>query len=350
MSSAPVLELAHSLIPGLKQGAGSNWSGYCPLHGETPGKSTRSFSFNASTGQWYCFAGCGGGHLRSLLKGLGRSRNSIDLTMQRLDRFLVKVDKRASPVKRKGLFQTQYPLPERILGLFEQCPVSLLEEGFDEDLLWRHDVGYDSERKWITFPIRDVEGTLAGISARTNDPHQKYKVYRKELQEMGFPRYELEKGDYLWRWDIVYPQVYMAGERPTIYVVEGFKAALWMVQCGFENTVALMGSSMSDVQRVFLERLGGTVIWCLDHDRTGQKMTDRNATNLHGVRQLVMRYPDTDARLQPDDLSEDDLVDAVENSLRLSRWRARRQQQRMKQQNDQAKGSRPSGLRTRGNA
>jgi DNA primase len=325
--SKQVLEVAQNLIEGLKQSSGDNWVGCCPIHGEILGKSKPSFSINEATGLWYCFSGCGGGHLRKLLKILGKSRESIDLTMKRLDRYLVKVERKASPVAKGRLFRTDYPLPERILGLFETCPLELLEAGFDEDLLWEHDVGWDAERLRITFPIRDIEGTLAGIVGRTNEPGLKYKVYVQEIKDLGFSRYEFENHDYLWRWDTVYAQTFMADERPTVYAVEGFKACLWMVQNGYKNTVALMGTSLSDVQRIFLERLGGTLVWCLDLDAAGQKLVYKNGKKIHGVRQLVMNYPDLGVRLQPDDLSKAELDTAIKSSLIFGRWCAERRRE-----------------------
>lgn len=322
--SNPVLELAQGLIAGLKPGADDNWTGFCPIHGELPGKSTPSFSINVQTGLWYCFAGCGGGHLRRLLHETGRSRKAIDVTMARLDPLLAKKAKKPGQVIKAGMFQTRYPLPERILGLFETCPEDLLESGFTEDILWSHDVGVDTERGCITYPIRDINGALAGIMGRTSNPGaSRYKLYRQELRDMGFANYDIKNHDYLWRWDVVYPQTFAVGERPTVYVCEGFKAAMWMVQCGYENTVATMGSFLSDPQRIFLERLGGTLVWCADFDRAGQKMVAKGSKKVQGLRQVVLNYPDGFGKLQPDDLSPEELELAITSSLNIARWRRR---------------------------
>lgn len=316
-----VLAEAGKYVPGLRKGAGANFLGFCPLHGETPGKSTPSFSFNGTTGQWFCFAGCGGGTMPTLLRMLGQTRPMIDRVMQRLDPHLVKVTPKMDVARSAGLFETPYPLAEAILGLYEQCPLSLLNAGFDEGLLWAHDVGFDEANQRITFPIRDLNGKLAGISGRdvTGEAYERYKVYRKEIEALGYPRYALEKSHYLWRWDRVYPRVYGEPGPHTVYVAEGFKACLWLVQHGYENTLALMGSAMSEVQQAFLERLGGTVILCLDNNRAGLKATYRIGYRLRGVRVLVMRYP-TEVQ-QPDGLPPEQLHVSINKASAFHTWR-----------------------------
>ena len=91
--AGPVLDAVSELIPGLRRGAAGNWLGFCPLHGEVPGKSNRSFSFHEETGLWHCFAGCGGGGLPQLLKAFGRSAAYIDKTMERLRPHLTITEK-----------------------------------------------------------------------------------------------------------------------------------------------------------------------------------------------------------------------------------------------------------------
>ncbi len=320
MSNGPVVDEIAKYVTGLKKGAGNNWIGFCPIHGEQAGKSKPSFSLNAATGMWYCFAGCGGGGLPTFLKLLDVPRPRVDTLMEKLRPHLTTVEKRADLTQAKNLFQTPYPLPEKLLGIYEECPVSLIEAGFTEETLWTHDVGFDEEQQRITFPIRDLNGTLAGISGRdvTGRAAEKYKVYQRELQEIGFKNYKLEKGNYLYRWERVYQNVYANPDRPAVYITEGFKACLWMVQNGFPNTVALMGSSMTDVQKMFIERLGGPVVLCLDNNSAGIKGTARIGYRLSGARVLVMRYP-PDVQ-QPDGLSAEALQDAVQRALSLTTW------------------------------
>jgi len=296
--------------------------GYCPLHGEVPGQSKPSFSFNAATGQWYCFAGCGGGGLPALLKRLGSSPTAIDTVMETVRPFLVKTEQRIPVTQSERLFETPYPLPEKLLGLYEQCPVSLVAAGFSEELLYLHDVGFDENEQRITFPIRDVRGTLAGISGRdvTGHAFERYKVYQKELWKLGFPNYTLEKGSYLWRWDQVYAEIYGSGERPPVILTEGFKACLWMVQCGYPHVLALMGAHLSDVQAAFLERLGCPVVLCLDNNPAGHKGTDRTGYRLMGLGITVFRYPAEDVQ-QVDQMSPEEVHGGINRAVSLLEWR-----------------------------
>jgi hypothetical protein len=330
MSEEAVLEFFGKFVAGLQKGSGANFTGYCPLHGEIPGRSKRSFSVNVLTGQWFCFAGCGGGGLPSLLKKLGKPSDYVDRSMERLKPHLQKANqKKPSVLNTGGLFRVKVHVPERILGLYESCPTSLLDAGFDERVLWDHDVGYDEERRRLTFPIRDLVGDLAGIMGRHTDPveverYGKYRFYTTELRQFGVTD-PINKGDFLWRWDKVYAKYQATSERPLIYVAEGFKACLWMVQHGYEDTVALMGTSMSETQKLFLQRIGGPVVWCLDNNRAGIAGTVRNSYRLRGIQQWVLNYPES--AIQPDDISPEQLHEATQSSLPVSIWRPRQGKQ-----------------------
>jgi DNA primase len=306
-------------VSGLRPGANGNWIGFCPLHGEVQGKSTPSFSFREDTGAWHCFANCGGGGFAYFLKLLGKSRPFIDKTMEKLRPHLASVPKKSPAALRTGLFQTPYPLPERILGLFDRCPENLLEAGFSEDVLFDHDVGYDETRERITWPIRDIQGTLAGISGRGFKPGERYKIYDAELREMGFANYSFEKSAYLWRWEKVYSSVFFGDEKQTVYLTEGFKACLWLVQHGYPNTVALMTSSMSDVQASFFEKLGANIVLCLDGDWPGLKGAAKIGYRLPGCDIRVVSYPPQVH--QPDDLSPQQLHDLIGKASAFHNWR-----------------------------
>lgn len=262
------------------------------------------------------------------LKALGRSRGYIDKTMERLRPLLDDAPRKTVSSREQGLFSAEVVLPEKLLGLWEYLPEALVhpDVALNPDILFDHDVGFDPELKRITFPIRDISGNLAGVvgkpTAGSPDLGKgKYLVYEKELRDKGFKRYHIENHRYMWRWERVYPSVYHNNKTPTVYVVEGFKACLWMVQHGFENTMALMGSSLSDTQKLFLQRLGGRVVLCLDDDRAGRAGTAKMCYVLRGLQVAVMRYPFPRFNLQPDDLEENELIEAVTQPYSVLQWR-----------------------------
>ena len=311
-------------VDGLKPGHESNWIGFCPLHGEVAGKSTPSFSFNEETGQWFCFASCGGGSFGYFLKLRGKSREAIDKTMERLRPFLSASAKKGTRLRQANAFCTPFPLPERLLGLWERCPTTLTNAGFEQKLLWEHDVGYDETNKRITWPIRDIEGTLAGIVGRddTGTSPMRYKTYASELRGFGIPStYSFDKSSYLWRGDRVWSRLFQSDEPETLYVCEGYKACLWMVQAGFENTVALQTASMSTAQATLIERLGATVVLCLDNNAAGWKGTTKIGYRLSGCKVRVISYPSSEVQ-QPDDLCPEDLHEAVNQASAYIKWRS----------------------------
>ncbi len=321
----PVLDFYAKEVPGLRKGAGDNYTGYCPIHGETPGKSKPAFSVNIRTGAWCCFAGCGGGGIPQFLIALGQPRTKIDKTVERLSKFVEKSVKKRPVIAQEGVFRTPHPLPERILGFYDLRPDALIAEGFNEEVLCRNDVGYDDDLDRITFPIRDMYGTFSGLMGKCLNPDSrwKYKLYGPaEFAGYGFKDYEMDKGSYMWRWEQVFPRL-IQDRHQVLYVVEGFKAALWMVQWGYENTVALMGSRFTDVHKAFLQLVGCPVVLCLDHDRAGILGTDKVIRTLTGIRKSVIDYPQVDFTFQPDDLSPGELHQALSHPLSTTTWKRR---------------------------
>lgn len=322
--AGPVLAAAHALVQGLRPSGGSNWIGFCPIHGETKGASKPSFSFNEATGQWNCFTGCGAGGLPQLLRKLHKSDEYIDRTMERLRPHLKPVRLKKESAARGGLFTTDYPLPERILGMFEHAPVDLLNLGYDEQVLFDNDVGFDTERERVTYALRDLSGQLAGIVGKPVDPGEggKYRVYEQEIVDMGFRGYHFKNRRFLWGWEKVYPAVYYNADPSPVCVTEGYKARLWLIQHGFPLTVALMGTGMSETQQMFLERLGTRIILCLDNDPAGRLGTSKISYKLRGLDVAVMRYPFPEApKLQPDDLTQEELGEAIHSPFTVRHWR-----------------------------
>jgi DNA primase len=333
-----VLALFQKHLGRLRPSGGSNYLTTCPFHKEGR-EATPSFSVNVEKGAYHCFTCHRAGGVKRLLKELGVSRTQIDAETRSIEGYLER-NAENRKLLRKNAFTERDPfrasptLPEVLLAAYDHQPLKLIEDGFDPHLLDDMEVGYDRKSDRITYPLRDLYGNLAGISGGANQKgvNPKYKVYQgghwnqsrmfvegdfgKAFDE-EFPGYTCENHQWLWNYDRVYPVITASSDpQAKVFVVEGFKAALWMMQAGFWNTVALMGSYISENQQRMLHRLGCPVVLFLDNDDAGRKGTlqvgDLLWRPMHG-KVKVLPYPHEDVlasisnddKTQPDDYEFD---------------------------------------------
>jgi DNA primase len=356
-----ILALLQKYIPGaIKPGASGNVSTKCPFHKQ--GQERRSsFSVNVELGVFHCFTCHIAGDIRYLLKLLGLTRQQIDSEVSVIQKEL-DANREKAEFENKHFFfngdpfKAKYPLPESLLGIYEWCPTSLIAKGFNMDILRDMEVGFDRNLQRITYPLRDLYGQLAGISGGATLPTQqpKYLVYQggrtnsfgKWVQgDFGkwfddeHPGYTCENHLMLWNYNRVYPRATQAtsDRDATVFLVEGFKACMWMIQSGYYNTVALMGSYISETQQRLLHRLGGTIVLFFDNDKAGRKATESIGKLLwrpmYG-RIKVAQYPDEDVlsshmhgdNTQPDDYEIPGVHQMVATSLdfnsHIAKWRA----------------------------
>lgn len=325
--SMVVKDLVDRHLPKARRGNDGEWIAPCPLHED----STPSFAINANTGLWICYAECGGGGLARLLYELDYSRKKVDNVLEPIRDDLRKAAARSTKLPTNhDMFLAEYPLPESVLGIFDvdvdKHHPSLLRTGLDPELLKKFDIGWDRNLHRITFPVRDIYGNLAGISGRRTSrekphPQQKYRFYEREFRE-HFPGYSVDPARHIWNADQVYARLYKGGEDTPVYLVEGYKACLWMIQQGFPNTMALMGSYMTRKKAAFLHQLGCPAYVFLDNDRTGRKKTFKVADQLFGplpevfIVELPWGGPE-----QPDDLAKDELEMVIEQASTFTAWK-----------------------------
>lgn len=326
-----------------------NMSVRCPFH--KGGEETRpSFSINVTNGVWQCFTCHATGPLPKLLRLLGLPRDVIDLELRDLKHEL-ELNKRRLLWKKKAHWVSADPflaptiLPEAILKPFEFCPTKLVQEGFDPAWLRYLEVGYDRQNLRITYPIRDIYGNFAGLSggASIAGQYPKYKVYQgthvdpqtgqNVPSDYGlwfdeqYPHYSFHNHHYLWNFDSVYPRMFFGTEEQTLIIVEGFKACLWLLQNGWSNTVALMGSAMSDQQCNLLHRIKARIVLFLDNDVAGRRGTDHIIRRLHrfttGV--LIAHYPYAEnEECQPDWLNAAEVTASIQGAQTYPQWRRRK--------------------------
>lgn len=315
-----ISKIAQQYLEGIKPSGSNNIMALCPFHAKLDGSVERrpSFAMNLSNGLYFCHSCETKGNLYTFLRDVGVDRQTISGQFK----DLLEAANSNAPAKLNPLdpqVKELVPLPESMLGLFDMCPVSLLHAGFTEETLRHFDVGFDTSHNRITFPLRDYQGRLSGISGRdVTGNGLRYKVYDREYQAWDMPaRWRFDKRKILWNAHSIYPDLFFGhGDRYAV-VVEGFKACMWVWQAGIKNVVALLGTYMSEEQRWILERLGITLYLFLDHNEAGQvgtvKAIERMAASIP-IR--VMEYPERfgASSAQPDALT----VEEVHHSFKTA--------------------------------
>ena len=165
-----------------------------------------------------------------------------------------------------------------------------------------------------------------GVAGRTvQNDWPRYKIYKEDDLKRFSDRYrgyDIKKKNFLWNMDRVYPEAFH-GELDHIFVVEGYKAALWLIQHGAWNTVALQGTYLSMMQRRLLQRQGGEIIIFLDNTPSAEKgVYDAGMALRSSNKVRVCIYPEEcDEGAQPDDLPEDVLIETLETAVDFNKWR-----------------------------
>lgn len=317
-----VYEIAEKYLQKVKRSGPENIMALCPFHDN---QNTPSFTMSLTKGLYYCFACEARGNLMTFLRNMGMSRAAVETRYKFvLDEMTKSGPKRKDPLRPFDASMQNKELPEALLGLFDKCPLALInEDGFDEELLHKLDIGFDDKHMRITFPLRDIHGKLVGISGRTvyEDEKPKYKVYDKEFKEFDLPQHRTHKSQLLWNGHLVLPQTYFV-QSSYVVLVEGFKACMRFLQAGIPNTVAMLGSFMSDHQRQLLERMASEVYIMLDDNHAGMRGTVFAGMKL-GIPTRVITYPDKPAGpkgLQPSDLDRDELILALSDAKDFYGW------------------------------
>lgn len=333
--TGPIYDLVAPHLSGdIKSSGHQNIMSRCPFHQD----SKPSFAINTENGLWMCH-GCGlKGGLADFLRFTGMSRSRIDALMGPLREDLEEHRERAQReakyrFKVGNPFLSEVVIPETVLGMYDYKPRDLVVRDFDPKILRMLEVGYDRSKDRITYPIRDLYGNLVGVSGRTViNEEPRYKVYRGarrglvgdfgEFFDDQFPGYEVKSHEFLWNAHRVYPTVIHTSRSSgfDLIIVEGFKACIWMIQHGWPNTVALMGSSITKSQADIVRRMTDTVTLFLDNDKPGRIATYRIGKWLSKSLDVFVCQPRHKFFKQPDYLSGYGIDKVVHSKKRFAQW------------------------------
>jgi DNA primase catalytic core len=173
-------------------------------------------------------------------------------------------------------------------------------------------VAYDRFRHRIMLPIMDLKGRIIAFGGRALDPNQPAKY----LNSPETPLFH--KGHNLYNAHRARPLAY---ERKRLIVVEGYLDVVALAEAGFGESVAPLGTAITEDQVKLLWRMVDEPILCLDGDAAGQKAAFRAIDTVlphlspgHSIRFAFL--PDG---LDPDDLVRRDGAAAMSDVLKQAR-------------------------------
>lgn len=306
---------------------GKNFRGLCPFHSEK----TPSFYVSPERQTYHCF-GCGNGgdvfsfimesenlDFREALELLAK-RAGVDITDKRAGfrgKNLYDVMELACEFYQHSLFSdrgkgAQTYLEKRTMTMDFASVFELGWSSASWDSLWTwlkdHNVSYkdalecglvlegkhgpyDRFRGRLMFPIRDIMGKLVGFGGRIVDGEGAKYINSPEgmLYSKRQNLYLLHKAKRSIR------------EKGRAILVEGYMDAIRLHTSGYTETVASLGTALTEDQASLLKRLADKCYICYDSDSAGQDATIRGMYILQslGLEVFIVEIP---RGKDPDDL------------------------------------------------
>jgi DNA primase len=309
----------------LDKRSGQNYFGLCPFHSEN----TPSFSVSPTKQIYYCFGCNKGGDVIGFVKDIEKvgyldalrllaDRAGIRLPepeddeyrrRSELNRALYAVTTEAARyfylalqgpsgersreyLKRRGILSStarKFGLgyaPDEWEGLLRH----LRAKGYDDELLGKSGLFTkrgsggmtDLFRGRLMFPILDVMGRIVAFGGRVLDE--------------GMPKYinSPETSIYTKGRQLFALNLAKASREKKLIVVEGYMDAISMHQAGVDNTVASLGTAMTDAQATTLRKFAEEIVIAYDSDAAGQNAAIRGLDILSakGCRVSVLQVPE----------------------------------------------------------
>lgn len=126
---------------------------------------------------------------------------------------------------------------------------------------------YDVFRERVIFPIMDVSGRVVGFGGRTLDPEEQAK-YLNSPDTAVFKKGAMVYGLNLAREPIT--------RAKTALIVEGYVDVISLVEAGFTNVVACLGTATTELHLRMLARYAENLCFVYDGDAAGLRAALRN--------------------------------------------------------------------------
>ena len=192
-----------------------------------------------------------------------------------------------------------------------------------------HDIYNDR----IMFPLYNVSGQVVGFSGRIyNDNGQNKYLNTKETDIF-------KKGEMLYHYHIEREECRL---QKSVIVMEGVMDVIRACTIGIKNTVALMGTALTNNQFNLIKRLSNNIILCLDGDEPGVHAMLSIGDHLleQGVEVKVVVLPNDD---DPDSFilknGKDRFVGLIENALNFSDFKMQQLRKNVDFRSDEEKSN-----------
>lgn len=330
-----IVDVVSSYVALNKKGA-NHW-GLCPFHHEK----TPSFSVNESKQIFHCF-GCnkGGGAIRFVMDVENLSfpdavrklaaqagmevpeDDPSDGRWREKRKRILELNKEAARFYRsmlddpRGAQVAEYIRDKRRIspkfsarfGLgaapdgWDNLILAMREKGYDKaDLIeaglavaGKNGGIYDKYRNRLMLPVIDVRGDVIGFTSRVMD--------NSTPKYLNTPETDIFK-----KRSILYGINYAKNtKRPNFILVEGNIDVITLHQAGFDNTVATMGTALTEEHIKLMSRYTKQLVVCMDNDSAGKDATLRSIALLKNsdievkVLQLPMRRTEDGAMVKQD--------------------------------------------------
>lgn len=308
--------------------AGINYKAVCPFHTER----TPSFFVNPARQIWHCFGGCSaGGDIFSFVMKIEGVEfpEALEVLARRAGIELKREDPRFAYEKKK-LYEISESAAKYFREIFQKNEAAkkyMKERGVSEETLENFRVGfapdgwrnllecltgkgfkledieksgliirkqnngetpnpkpytpnlsdyYDRFRNRIIFPITDGNGRVIGFGGRifqptTNNPQPTTTTEAKYINSPQTLIYD--KSRVLYAFDKAKQEIRKKNE---CILVEGYMDTIMSYQAGFFNTIAVLGTALTDHQLRMLKRLTNVLISSFDADQAGEMATSRS--------------------------------------------------------------------------
>jgi DNA primase len=169
-------------------------------------------------------------------------------------------------------------------------------------------VSYDRFKHRVMFPICDLRGRIIAFGGRALDPHAPAKY----LNSPETPLFH--KGANLYN---AHNARGAAHDNGRIVVVEGYMDVIAMALAGFPETVAPLGTALTDDQIRLLWRMANEPILCFDGDAAGRKAAFRAVGTVLPLLKpgYSLQFAFLDGGLDPDDFVRQHGPDAMRHIL-----------------------------------